>query len=58
MREKFYLGVALGMIGGALITANSIKARKLVKNGQEQVMDKIDDLTSSSKPKSTAKSGK
>ena len=58
MREKFYLGVALGMLGGALITANSIKARKLVKNGQEQVMDKIDDLTASNKSKENSKNNK
>lgn len=32
------------MVGGALIVANSYKARSLVKKGQQEVMDKMDKL--------------
>ena len=41
MDEKFLTGVVLGMLGGALIAANSVKARQLVKDGQEQVKQKM-----------------
>ena len=44
MEKMFCLGLALGMVGGALIVANSYKARSLVKRGQQEVMDKMDKL--------------
>ncbi len=44
MEEKFLIGVILGMLGGALITANSQKARQMVKSGQEQVTKKVNEL--------------
>ena len=47
--EKFIAGLALGMIGGALIVANSFKARKLIKDGQEQIRKKAEDLTKNCK---------
>ncbi len=42
MEKMFCLGLALGMVGGALIVANNYKARSLVKKGQDEVMDKVD----------------
>ncbi len=45
MDDKFILGLGLGMLGGAVIVANSVKARQMVKNGQEQVMDKVTKMT-------------
>lgn len=42
--EKFCLGLALGMAGGALIVANNYKARSLVKKGQQEIMDKMDKM--------------
>ena len=45
MDYKFILGTALGMVGGALITANSVKARQLIKDGQEQVEKKMKKMT-------------
>ena len=39
--EKFVLGVALGMAGGALIVANNCKVRNLVKKNQEEFMQKV-----------------
>ena len=38
MNEKFMFGLALGMIGGAVIVTNSVKARQMVKSGQQQVV--------------------
>ena len=43
--KMLILGLAVGMIGGALIAANSAKARQLVKSGQEQVLEKAKDLS-------------
>ena len=42
--EKFAIGLALGMIGGALLTANNCKMRMLVKKGQDEVREKLNDL--------------
>ncbi len=49
MDDKFIFGLGLGMLGGALIVANSVKARQMVKNGQEQVMDKIEQISEANK---------
>ncbi len=46
MDDKFLCGVCLGMIGGALLIANSNKARKAVIDGQEKILEKIEDLNS------------
>ena len=40
--EKFVVGMALGVIGGALLTANNYKMRKFVKKSQEEVQAKLD----------------
>ena len=42
--EKFIVGVALGGIAGALLTANNYKMRMLVKKGQEELQAKLDKL--------------
>ncbi|MDE6274453.1 MAG: hypothetical protein K2L87_05335 [Clostridiales bacterium] len=44
MEKIFCLGVALGAIGGALIVANSYKARSLVKKSQAELMQKMDEM--------------
>lgn len=44
MEKTFCLGVMLGMVGGALIVANSYKARTLVKKSQTEVMDKVNQM--------------
>lgn len=41
--EKFVVGLALGMLGGALITANNCKMRALVRKGQEELKEKFDE---------------
>ena len=46
MDDKFLCGLCLGMIGGALLIANSNKARKAVIDGQEKILEKIEDLNS------------
>ena len=44
MDKNFACGLVLGMIGGALIIANSYKARKLVKDSQEQIKNKVTEM--------------
>ena len=36
--------VDLGVIGGAVLATNSAKARQIVRDGQMQVKDKVDEL--------------
>ena len=40
--EKFIVGLAVGMAGGALIVANSCKIRKLIKQNQDDLMQKAE----------------
>lgn len=42
--EKFVFGVALGMLGGALLVTNNYKMRMLVKKSQEEVQTKLNDM--------------
>ena len=51
MDDKFLCGMLLGVIGGAVIATNSFKARQMVKDGQEQVKQKIDDMAKNTKKK-------
>ena len=40
--EKFIIGLAIGMAGGALIVANNCKLLNLVKKNQEDIMKKAE----------------
>lgn len=40
--EKFILGLAVGMAGGALLVANNCKLRSLVKKNQDEMMKKAE----------------
>lgn len=40
--EKFIIGLAVGMAGGALLVANNCKLRNLVKKNQEDFMQKAE----------------
>ena len=51
MDDKFLCGVLLGMLGGAVLVANSAKARQMVKDGQEQVKDKVNETLNGCKKK-------
>lgn len=44
MEKIFCLGVAIGAVGGALLVANSYKARSLVKKSQADIMQKVSDM--------------
>ncbi len=44
MEKMFCIGLVFGMLGGALVVANSYKARSLVKKGQSEFMQKMDDM--------------
>ena len=45
MDKNFACGIVLGLLGGALLVSNSYKARKLVKDGQEEIKNKVSELT-------------
>jgi hypothetical protein len=49
MGEKFLCGMILGLIGGAVIATNSVKARQMVRDGQEQVKQKMEEISKNSK---------
>ena len=42
--EKFFIGMLLGGVGGALLIANNYKMRTLVKKSQEEVQNKLNEL--------------
>lgn len=44
MDDKFLCGIVLGMLGGAVLATNSAKARQMVRDGQEQVKQKVEEL--------------
>ena len=44
MEKMFCLGLVFGAVGGALIVANSYKARSLVKKSQEEVMERVNEM--------------
>lgn len=45
MDKNFACGIVLGLFGGMLIVANSYKARKLVKDSQEEIKNKVAEMT-------------
>ena len=49
MDDKFLCGIILGMLGGAVLVTNSAKARQMVRDGQEQVKDKLNEVGKKSK---------
>ena len=44
MEKVFCLGLLFGMVGGALIVANSYKARSLVKKSQAELTQKVNEI--------------
>lgn len=42
--EKFTIGLLVGAVGGALLAANSCKMRTLVRKGQEEVKQRLDEM--------------
>lgn len=51
MDDKFIAGIALGMLGGAMIAANSVKARQIIKDSQEKVAEKAEKIMGEKKSK-------
>ena len=45
MEKNFVCGMILGLLGGAILVTNSYKARKLVKDGQEEIKNKVSEMT-------------
>lgn len=63
MEKMFCLGLLFGAVGGALIVANSYKARSLVKKSQADLLQKVDEmmderLNAQSAPDKTEKKAK
>lgn len=44
MDDKFLCGMLLGVIGGAVLATNSAKARQMVRDGQEQVRERVEQM--------------
>ena len=44
MDDKFLCGMLLGVMGGAILATNSAKARQMVRDGQEQVKQKVEEM--------------
>ena len=44
MEKMFCLGLVIGAVGGALLVANSYKARSIVKKSQAEFMQKMDEV--------------
>ena len=49
MDDKFLCGMLLGVLGGAVLATKSAKTRQMVKDGEAQVMQKIEEMNKSSK---------
>ncbi len=49
MDDKFLCGIVLGMLGGVVLATNSAKTRQAVKDGQEQVKQKVEEISKKSK---------
>ena len=58
MEKLFCLGVVIGMVGGALLVANSYKARSLVKKSQAEILDKMDEMMGEEKRRRAKRSKK
>ena len=62
--EKFILGLAVGMAGGAILVANNCKLRQMIKKNQQELMQKAEeyideqlDKTSSGRDEKAAAQG-
>ncbi|MBQ9728564.1 MAG: hypothetical protein IJV85_06185 [Clostridia bacterium] len=42
--EKFTIGLVVGCVGGALLTANNYRMRALIRKGQEEVQSRFDKM--------------
>ena len=49
MDDKFLCGMLLGVLGGAVLATKSAKTRQMVRDGEEQIKQKVEDLTKSTK---------
>ena len=53
MNDKLFMGILLGMLGGAVLATNSAKARQMVIDGQTEVSKKVSQMA---KPKKSNQS--
>ena len=52
MDDKFFFGIVLGMLGGAVLATNSAKTRQMVRDGQAEVTKKVEQMTKTKKKNS------
>ncbi|MBO5713217.1 MAG: hypothetical protein J6R88_03355 [Clostridia bacterium] len=52
----FLVGILAGMVGGAIIVANSNKTRKTIQDAQEKVMEKAEEIAKTCKKQSKKQS--
>ena len=55
MDDKLLFGIVLGMLGGAVLVTNSVKARQIVREGQDQVKEKVSQMSKPSKKATSSK---
>ena len=48
----FLVGILAGMVGGAIIVANSNKARKTIQDAQDKVVEKAEEIAETCKKQS------
>lgn len=54
MEKDFYIGILVGLLGGALAAANSYKVRNAVTEGQEKIMTMLKKMNDERKEDSSA----
>ncbi len=58
MDKCFCLGLAVGMLAGAVIASNSYKLRRLVTDSQKQVKEEVEKMTEEKDKQTSAKAHK
>ncbi len=49
MDDKFLCGMLLGVLGGAVLATKSAKTRQMVRDGEEQIKQKVEEMSKSTK---------
>lgn len=45
MEKYFCIGLALGMLGGALIATNSYKTRQVIRDGSQKIKTQVEKMS-------------
>ena len=52
MDDKFLCGILLGMVGGAVLATKSAKTRQVIKDGEQQLIEKVKEMDKTQKKNS------